>query len=161
MPQTIHFPPVSTTRSITLTIRCSFYRDANDGRVQGQRIRIEASDAVDMTDKIFMYQQLSKNATTGALVDTFDHVASPPDIAETPEDAPDAGDPRPAWFRKDYIDLLLRSKTETDDLIEAVCEEVEQLKATYDIMDTIDGVTTKIIGAQPAPSSSSSSSSSV
>ena len=128
--------------------------------VDGIRLRIEIVEAALMPSKVFQYQLRPKNPNTGEEVAEFDHVSSPPDIEETPEDAPAPGDPRPKWFRLSYVDLLLRSRHEVDDVLAAILEDLRVLKRTYDIISVIEPVGEEVIdGAPPEPAPSSSSSS--
>jgi hypothetical protein len=99
-------------------------------------VRITASDAVDMPTKIFAYQMLPLKPGAEERVGAFDHVCSPTDLEEYPEDDP-LPNYRPAWFRLNYVDVLLRSRAEVKAFIEDVAEDVQRLKTTLDIADTL------------------------
>lgn len=149
--------PANPDRYITI----AWFSGADTGsNPQGIRIRIMAKDANEMTAKIFVYQVRPKNPNTGLYVGEFDHVGSPSDIEETPEDQPHTSH-RPAWFRLDYVDLLVRSRSEAYDLLRSIIDDVYGLKHAYDAMDVLQPHGEQQIGNGPpaTPSSSSSSSS--
>jgi hypothetical protein len=127
--------------------------------IDGLRVRIWVEEAVGVTSKIFAYQQFPKNPSTGAKAGVFDHVCSPPDLEEFPEDEPEAAS-RPEWFRLDYVDVMLRSVTESDAFIEDVRADVASLVNTLNVMDTLVPTGEEWIGGEPDASSSSSSNSS-
>lgn len=129
-------PPVpqpDNGRRIKLTWSASHYNfDATDG----VRIRIEASDAANMPDKIFAYMMLPMLPGADNKVGTFDHVCSPVDLEDYPEDNP-IPKARPAWFRLNYVDVLLRSRAEVEAFLRDVADDVQRLKTTLDTMDTL------------------------
>lgn len=142
-------------RRITITWATSYYRIGVD---DGIRVRFDASGAVDMPVRIFAYRMLPLNPRTGQEAGHFDHVCSPPDLADYPEDEPRPGI-RPEWFRLSYVDLMVRSQEEVADLVEAVLEDVRRLKHTLDRMDTLQPGDAEQVGISPDVTSSSSSSS--
>ncbi|NDE17361.1 hypothetical protein EBZ80_20765, partial [bacterium] len=102
----------------------------------GIRVRITASNAANMSDKIFAYQMLPLKPGASEKVGAFDHVCSPTDLEEYPEDDP-IMNARPAWFRLNYVDVLLRSRAEVKSFIESVIDDVQRLKTTLDLTDTL------------------------
>lgn len=124
----------------------------------GIRTRIEATDACEMTEKIFAYRLLPRNPQTGEQAGVFSHICSPVDLEEFPADEPVPGQ-QPAWFRLAYVDVLLRSMAETENFIQVVREDVRRLKDTLDRMDVLLPAGEEVIGEScPAVSSSSDSS---
>ena len=114
------------------------------GTVDGLRIRIEASEAANMPNKIFAYQLVPAGPADAEPIGMFDHVCSPSDLQEYPEDEP-VPTVRPAWFRLAYVDLLLRSRAEVDDLLHGVLQDVAGLKAALDAVDDITASGTIVI----------------
>lgn len=135
-----------TPRNIRLSWATSrqYYND-----IDGIRVRITAAEANLMPTKIFAYllQPLAPGATEP--VGTFDHVCSSVDLEEYPEDTPLA-DVHPAWFRLDYVDVMLRSKEEARAFIDAVLEDVQILKNTLDVADELMPSGDIWIGTPPA-----------
>jgi hypothetical protein len=123
----------SSGRRVRLTWQVSRY---NYHATDGIRVRIVASDALLMPIKIFAYLLLPLKPGESERVGAFDHVCSPTDLEEYPEDEP-IPDTRPEWFRLDFVDVLLRSRAEVEAFIRDVAEDVQRLKATLDLTDTL------------------------
>ena len=123
----------SSGRRIKLTWQVSRY---NYHATDGIRVRITASNALLMPTKIFAYLLLPLKPGENEQVGAFDHVCSPTDLEEYPEDDP-IPNARPEWFRLSYVDVLLRSRAEVEAFIKDVAEDVQRLKATLDLADTL------------------------
>jgi hypothetical protein len=136
----------TTARNIHLTWSVSRYIENN---VDGVRVRIVADSADLMPTKIFAYQLLPVKPGAEEPIGMFDHVCSPVDLEEFPEDAPLLNS-RPQWFRLDYVDVLLRSREETREFINAVVEDVKILKDTLDITEDLVPDGDLWIGTPPA-----------
>jgi hypothetical protein len=126
-------PAPNNGRRVKLTWQVSRY---NYETTDGIRVRITASDAAQMPSKIFAYQMLPLKPGADERVGAFDHVCSPTDLEEYPEDDPIVN-ARPAWFRLDYVDVLLRARAEVKEFIESVIDDVQRLKTTLDIADSL------------------------
>lgn len=134
-----------SARRIKLTWRVSrYYASSTDGI----RVRIEASDANLMPSKIFAYQLMPIGPADAERAGMFDHVCSPSDLEEYPEDEPTTT-LRPAWFRLDYVDVLLRSRTEVDAFIRDVTADVQGLKEVLDVADDLQPSGSLWIGTPP------------
>lgn len=132
-------------RRIKLTWQVSrYYASSTDGI----RVRITASNANLMPSKIFAYQMMPIGPADAERVGMFDHVCSPSDLEEYPEDEPTTT-LRPAWFRLDYVDVLLRSRTEVDAFIRDVTDDVRGLKEVLDVADNLQPSGTLWIGNPP------------
>jgi len=126
-------PQPDNGRRLKLTWQVSRY---NFHSVDGIRVRITATDAALMSDKVFAYMMLPLKAGADSKAGAFDHVCSPTDLEEYPEDDPITNS-RPAWFRLNYVDVLLRSRAEVESFIRDVVEDVQRLKNTLDLMDDL------------------------
>jgi hypothetical protein len=126
-------PIEATPRNIRLEWAVSRY-DIND--IDGIRVRITATQANNMPTKIFAYQMLPVRPGGTQQVATFDHVCSSVDLEEYPEDQA-LPNSRPAWFRLNYVDVMVRSRDETREFINSVLEDVQLLKNTLDITDDL------------------------
>jgi hypothetical protein len=155
-PMPIEVGELSASRRIKLTWSVSrYYYNGTDGL----RVRIETSDAVDMPNKIFAYLLTPLQPGATERTGEFNHVCSPSDLEEYPEDEPISGQ-RPEWFRLAFVDVVLRSRTEVYAFIRDTAADVHQLKRSLDITDRVYPAGELWIGPRPAESSSSSSSSS-
>lgn len=126
-------PIQETSRNVHLEWSVSRY-DIND--IDGIRVRITATEATGMPTKIFAYQMLPVRPGGTEQVATFDHVCSSVDLEEYPEDQA-IPNSRPAWFRLNYVDVMVRSRDETREFINSVLEDVQMLKNTLDIADNL------------------------
>jgi hypothetical protein len=141
-----------TGRRIKLNWYVSRY---NYHATDGIRVRIEASNANLMPNKVFAYLLLPLRPGDNERVGAFDHVCSPTDLEEYPEDEP-IPTIRPEWFRLDYVDVVLRSRTEVYAFIRDVAADVYNLRETLNITDRIMPAGEIWFGGDPLESSSSS-----
>jgi hypothetical protein len=126
-------PVTGSERRIKLTWEVSRYFFHS---TDGIRVRITATDQNLMPDKVFAYLMLPMRPGGDVPVGMFDHVCSPVDLEEYPEDEP-LPNARPAWFRLEFVDVLLRSRAEVDAFIRDVVEDVQRLKNTLDTADNL------------------------
>lgn len=110
--------------------------------VDGFRMKIEAHSANLMSNAIFRYIRGPVNSQA-IQIDEFDGVCSPSDLEEFGQDSPAQG-ANPAWFRKDYVDLVFRSQHASKDAWNLIVSDVKILVSTLDIMDNI--VQEEVIG---------------
>lgn len=139
-------PLQETGRNVHLEWAVSRY-DIND--IDGIRIRITATESTNMPTKIFAYQMLPVKPGGSQQVATFDHVCSSVDLEEYPEDQA-VPNSRPAWFRLNYVDVMVRSREEAREFINSVLEDVQLLKNTLDIADDLLPGGDAWIGTPPA-----------
>jgi len=104
--------------------------------VDGFRMKIEAFSANNMNKAIFRYIKGPFNGNAGNYQEDFDGVCSPSDLEEFPIDAP-AANANPAWFRKDYVDLVFRSQSTAEETWDRIVKDVTILIKTLDVMDNI------------------------
>jgi hypothetical protein len=138
-------PPSTSDRVVKLTWTVSRY---NFESTDGIRVRITASEPNLMSAKVFAYLMLPLKPGEEDRVGSFDHVCSPVDLEEYPEDEP-LPNSRPAWFRLDYVDVLLRSRAEVEAFIRDVVEDVQRLKGTLDVMDALVAGGSVWVGTPP------------
>ena len=112
---------------------------------QGFRIRVEVTEATDISDHIFRYLMGETNPKTGERAGVFDGVCSPVDIEEMPEAEPLPAD-EPAWFRLPYVDLIVETRAVALDLWEGIREDVSGLIQTYNVMDELTETEEFVIG---------------
>lgn len=105
------------------------------GRDDGIRIRIDAECPEGMSPKIFAYRMLPLTPQ-GQQAGHFSHICSPVDLEEYPEDGPCPGT-SPEWFRLSFVDVLVRSTEEAQNLVQIVREDVTRLISTLNRTDTL------------------------
>lgn len=131
----------------------------------GTRVRFQVECAVGVSPKIFAYRLLPLQPGESSQVGFFDHVCSPSDLEDYPEDSPRDGE-APPWFRLDYVDLLVRSSAEAENLVQTIEEDVATLRLSLLRLETLGDATTITVGPacpddEETPSDSSESSSSL
>lgn len=136
-----------------------FHYQGDVNVIDGIRLRVEASEATEMPAKIFAYLLMPMKPSTLEKVGAFDHVCSPVDLEEYPEDEP-IPHHQPAFFRLAYVDILVRSEAERLKFQEDLRADVKALKASLDILDTVELAEEEWIDEAPAESSSAGSSNS-
>lgn len=129
-------------RGISISWVTSPYRHGLD---DGIRVRITVVCSTNVPRKVFAYRTLPRNPRTNEEVGYFDHVCTPADLEDYPEDAPLPGH-RPKWFRLDYVDVLLRSYAEVEAFIDDVRTDLDRLVATLDRMDQLTPGGTATLG---------------
>jgi hypothetical protein len=155
VPMPLQIADSLSSRAIKLVWHASKYKI---NELDGVRVRIEAVSSFDMPTKVFAYLAQPLEAGESARSAAFNHVCSASDLEEFPEDAPLSG-LQPAWFRLNYIDIVLRARAEAHIFIREVAEDVYHLKQTLDATDRIFPAGEITFGVLPVNSSSSSSSS--
>ena len=108
-----------------------------DNAIQGTRVKVTVTSATGLSPNIFVYREIPLNPNDVTKVAQFDHVASPSDLEDFPEDAPVSGSD-PSWFRLNEVDVIVRSRTIADEFWGALLQDVTDLKSTLDRLDTFD-----------------------
>ena len=84
--------------------------------------------------KIFVYHQFPPDLE-GNMRSEFDHVATPVDMQEIPEDAASETVP---WYRTDRCVLWLRSAHDLDLVKQTMVDDISMLRKGYDILSSED-----------------------
>jgi hypothetical protein len=124
-----------------------------DGRTQGYRFVVNATEAGDMSKYIFVYQRKPGDGYDAPYNDTFENIASPADLEEWPVGAPIGDSP---FFRLATVDLVFRSESLANEAWNGIVCDVTGLVEALNYMDVLSQVEEVIIGTPPTPSSSSS-----
>jgi len=112
-------------RQVDLT-RYSEYSEPVPGRGDAFRIKITASNAVNMQNEIFLFVQGPKDASTGTTHEYFLGVATPDDLVTFPLNNPDTT-MDPPFYLKDTIDVLVESREVADYIWTEVQAQVKTL----------------------------------
>lgn len=129
--------------------------------VGAYRLRIEASDPSNSgapTD-VFIWHQLPVNPFTEEADERCIAVCSPADIAEYPVGAPDPDATYP-FFRRDYLEFDLRSRSLVNSVWTAVMQAVDQLLNGLELLEELEVQQEVWIGGEPDSGDSDSESSS-
>jgi len=143
-------------RSIRLSRSVPVRYDRN--ALQGYRMVVTVTSAYWMSSSIFVFRRFSAGAGETEPRDEFTNVASPADMEEYPENAPnETGRP---FFRLSSADLVLRNLEDANEVWEYIQEEVAALVTGLDRMDDLELQEEVFFGSSSSSSSYSSYSSS-
>lgn len=94
------------------------------------RVRVEASDAEDMDNRVFVWRRDPINPYTSVVLNTFFTVASPVDMEEFPPEEPDPTKAYP-FFRRSWVELDFRAVSDANEawvkIVEVVCNLITAL----------------------------------
>jgi hypothetical protein len=144
----------STIRSITFVP--TFQQGYIPNIIDGFRFTLQVTGANLMPTKIFRYRLVPTRVDGGSvngpptaieLKGAFDGVCSPADLEDFPEDWP-AQNARPPWYRLDYVDLIVRSRSISDALYQAIQFEIVRLVDTLNTMDRQAAAPPIVIGPE-------------
>lgn len=119
-------------RSIDLQIAQSPW---TENKTLGVRVRVQTANAVNIPPELFAYYTVPVTTVGGVLTAKFSHVCSPQDLVAISAGLPTSS--TTTFFRLNYIDLFLTGPAEVAELKRVVKEDVADLKATLDIMQTL------------------------
>lgn len=109
---------------------------------------------------VFLYRRDTANPYDGSVNDTFFSICGPVEMADYPVGEPSSETPY-TFFRLNYIEVDVYSRTIANRLYNEVVEEVDNLLKALDLLDTIVPLSTVEVGnplpATPTSDSSSSS----
>ena len=95
---------------------------------------VEVTRAEDMPSKIFVYHQ-SPAGISGNTFAEFDHVATPVDFHEIPEDAASITVP---WYRTNKCVVWLRSMSDVKTAKQLFVDDISALLRTYNAMTSVN-----------------------
>lgn len=120
------------------------------------RLKMTASNPVNMSEKVFLYQREPFSAVGSDYRDVFIAVCQPGDLAAYPEDAPQTGIEFP-FFRKSFVDLIERNGELLQETAQAIRSDVEALIRALEYARQLNQDATYTFDAGEGDESSSSS----
>jgi|JI10StandDraft_1071094.scaffolds.fasta_scaffold467061_2 hypothetical protein len=109
------------------------------------RLRVEATEALGMDDRVFLYQRGPINPYTNEATDSFVTVCSPVDMEDYPADEPDVRKTYP-FFRKAEVELDFRTSAEAEEGWLAIVERVSNLVSSLNTLEDLTPTTSVRIG---------------
>ncbi len=97
-------------------------------------LRVEVISSEGIPSKIFVYHQ-SPAGIDGNTFAEFDHIASPVDFQEIPEDAASATVP---WYRTDKCTVWVRSLEDLKTAKQLFVDDIGSLQRTFDMLKSED-----------------------
>lgn len=120
-----------------LTVR--YYGPDRESGVQNYDLRVEVTNAVDMSAKVFVWQRKVSSQTDSQaddLGDEFVSVADPVDLEQYPEDSPDLDSDVP-YYRTDTVSLRFRSMSELEDVKSRIDVDLTGLLYSLKVNETL------------------------
>jgi hypothetical protein len=100
-------------------------------------MRVEVVGASGISPKIFVYHQ-SPAGVEGNTFAVFDHVASPVDFQEIPEDAASATVP---WYRSEKCVIWFRCLSDMNTAKQLFVDDISGLQRSFDTLNSEDNFT--------------------
>lgn len=112
-------------------------------------LSVEVTIADGISPKIFVYHQMPAGVD-GNTFSEFDHIATPLDFQEIPEDAASATVP---WYRTDKCTIWVRSVEDLKIAKQLFVDDIAELQHTFDVLKSednfVDQTTLDFTGAIP------------
>jgi hypothetical protein len=122
-----------------------------EGRTQGYKIRLEVTEAHNVTEDIFVFQRRANPVAGGDPIDEFTNVASPNDINEYAADAPSAGENK---YRLSVVELVFRNLDLLEQTVADIESDIAELIRTLNQLDVLVDETVVIVSDLPPESAS-------
>lgn len=100
-------------------------------------LKVEVVSATGIPSKIFVFHQ-PPAGTDGNTFSEFDHIATPVDFQEIPEDAASETVP---WFRTDKCTVWVRSIDDLKTAKQLFVDDIAELQRTFNILTSEDNFT--------------------
>lgn len=113
-------------------LRVRFSQSAVRRNVFNYALKVEVCSASGISRKIFVYHQMPKGCE-GNSFSEFDHVATPVDLQEIPEDA--ASDIVP-WYRTDACEVWFRNAKDMELAKRMFVDDIALLRNDYDLLNS-------------------------
>lgn len=111
-------------------LKVRFSQSSERRSVFNYALHVEVLSATGMPKKIFVYHQ-SPAGVEGNTFAEFDHVATPVDFQEIPEDAASETVP---WYRTDKVVVWFRNVADLDLAKQMFVDDIAALQKTYDVL---------------------------
>jgi hypothetical protein len=117
-----------------MKLKVKFSTTTTGDQYLGYGIKAEVTEAEGITPNIFVFQTGVPELPTKRINDVFTNVASPTDIEETPEGAPDMSKKNP-FYRRSSVTLWCRSAEWVEELRNDLDRDIRQLVNTYRVLN--------------------------
>ena len=118
-------------------LRVRFSQSSERRGVFNYALKVEVVDAMGIPSKIFVYHQ-SPAGIDGNTFAEFDHIATPVDFQEIPENAASESVP---WFRTDKCVIWFRSVSDMNLAKQMFVDDINALQRTYDVLTSENSFT--------------------
>lgn len=119
------------------SLRVRFSQNYEIRGIYTYALKVEVIDSNGIPKKIFVYHQIPPGLD-GNMNSEFDHIATPVDFQEIPEDAATEIVP---WYRTDRCTVWLRSVADLKMAKQLFVDDISELQKTYGILTSDDNFT--------------------
>ena len=119
------------------SIRVRFSQSSEKRGVFAYALRVDVVSSEGIPPKIFVYHQ-SPPGIDGNMFAEFDHVATPVDFQELPEDSASETVP---WFRTDKCTVWLRSMSDIKLAMQLFMDDISALRRSFDTLTSNNNFT--------------------
>lgn len=120
-------------------LRVRFSQSPERRNVFEYALRVEVLSASGISPKIFVYHQFPPGFD-GNMRSEFDHVATPVDFQEIPEDAASETVP---WYRSDKCVVWVRSASDLKLAKQLFVDDIAMLQRCYDVLSGGEGLSSQ------------------
>ena len=117
------------------TLRVRFSQSSERRGVFNYALKVEVSRAIGIPSKIFVYHQ-SPAGLDGNTFAEFEHIATPVDFQEIPEDAASETVP---WYRTDKCTVWFRNVSDLELAKQLFVDDINALVRTFDVLTSENG----------------------
>lgn len=117
-----------------MKIKVKFSTTTTGDQYLGYGVKAEVTEAEGITPNIFVFQAGVPELPTKRINDVFTNVASPTDIEETPEGAPDLSKKNP-FYRRSSVTVWCRSTEQLEDVKYNLDKDIHRLVETYRVLN--------------------------
>lgn len=121
------------------SLKVRFSQNIDKRNVFTYALLVEVVEAKGMSPKIFVYHQMPVGIEGNSFAE-FDHVATPVDLQEIPEDAASEIVP---WYRTDKCLVWFRSIADMRTGKQLFVDDISWLQKTFDELSRVDGFTSQ------------------
>lgn len=118
-------------------LRVRFSQTSERRGVYEYALKVEVVSSEGIPKKIFVFHQ-TPTGIDGNSISEFDHVATPVDFQEIPEDAASATVP---WYRSDKCVIWFRCLSDTNTAKQLFVDDIAGLQRSFDTLNSEDNFT--------------------
>lgn len=126
-------PDTKAKEKPTLSVEYSTTVPEKYDPIYAYALKVEIVQAVGISDHLFIFQRSPEN-NEGDSVDTFIQIASPLDIEEVPENAPDLQKGMP-YYRTKEVTLWFRTMEDLNLAKRKIRDDLQTLTLTYEVLN--------------------------
>ena len=118
-------------------LKVRFTQSPDERNVFEYALKVEVVSAVGIPPKIFVFHQMPAGLDGNTFAE-FDHVATPVDFQEIPEDAASETVP---WYRTDKCTVWVRSVSDLKKAKQLFVDDISELQRSFGLLNSVNDFT--------------------